>query len=132
MTPFFYKLGLFFIRVFFFFLGGGGGGGGAPKATAWLLKAPTGNALRLIKFPGTHVWNSNELRVFGSTHRERAPWENPLRGKPKKRQTHRDKALRGQAPKRTILSSTPRYQSQGCYMQSIQPMAMIPNCILDQ
>ena len=43
----------------------------------------------------THVWNSIDLKVIGSTHRGRALWTNPLRViKPKKRQAHRDKALR--------------------------------------
>ncbi len=44
---------------------------------------------------GTHVWNSMDLRVIGSTHGGCALWENPLRvAKPKKQQAHRDKSLR--------------------------------------
>jgi hypothetical protein len=67
------------------------------------------------------VWNSNDLRVIGSTHGGRALWVLAGEDSPgqawgnRTRGSHRDKALRGQAPKRTILSSTPGYQSQGCY-----------------
>jgi hypothetical protein len=75
------------------------------------------------------VWNSIKLRVIGSTYRGRVLWENPLRvAKPKKRQAHRDKALREvkgeglaknlKTSKRTILSSIPRYQNEGCHTYS--------------
>ena len=44
---------------------------------------------------GTHVWNSIDLKVIGSTHGGRALWKNPLRVvKLKKLQAHIDKALR--------------------------------------
>jgi hypothetical protein len=40
-------------------------------------------------------YSTIDLKVIGSTHGGRALWENPLRiAKPKKRQAHRDKALR--------------------------------------
>uniref|UniRef100_A0A2N9G3P3 Uncharacterized protein n=1 Tax=Fagus sylvatica TaxID=28930 RepID=A0A2N9G3P3_FAGSY len=74
-------------------------------------------------FPTRRVpHNSNDLRVIGSTHGGRALWvlageDSP--GQARTRGSHRDKALRGQAPKRTILSSTPGYQSQGCYKKRV-------------
>ena len=49
----------------------------------------------MCRIHGTHMWNLIDLRIIGSTHWGHTLWENPLRvAKPKKRQVHRDKALR--------------------------------------
>uniref|UniRef100_A0A2N9ED79 Uncharacterized protein n=1 Tax=Fagus sylvatica TaxID=28930 RepID=A0A2N9ED79_FAGSY len=51
-------------------------------------------------------------------HTKRVPHRGRAQG-PEPCGSHEDKALRGQAPKRTILSSTPGYQSQGCYKKRV-------------
>ena len=48
---------------------------------------------------GTHVQNSMDLRVQGSTHGGRALWVNPLRGKPQEKAGPQGQSLEGASPK---------------------------------
>ena len=79
--------------------------------------------LKSIEFytwvPLGHTHGGRALWVLAGEDSLGQAWGNRTRG------SHRDKALRGQAPKRTILSSTSGYQSQGCYIFFINPRGSI-------